>query len=215
MGHLASACASLLTSTLVLAWPALAIYRLTGRFGPFHVMPPEFRGPGVWTPGRRLLRLIPLLAAAGFVTLGAAGCVGPRIYRVPTGAMAPTIKAGQSVVVMRFPPGAIRVKRGDIIVFRAPDEPDKLWIKRAVGVGGDTVELRDRQLYLNGQVVDEPYVKPRAAGLGILLGDLDDYGPVVIPEKQVCVMGDNRDNSRDSRSFGPIPLASVVGWVLF
>ncbi|SRR6266571_1733367 len=160
---------------------------------------------------------VALFAVCALLIPGGVGCdwVGPRTYRVPTGAMLPTIKVGQTIVVMRLPGGATKVKRGDIIVFRAPGEPDKLWIKRAIALGEDTVELRDRQLYLNGQLVDEPYIKPRTGGTRGFGLDSDNYGPVHVPKEQIIVMGDNRDNSRDSRTFGPIPQESVVGWVLF
>src|SRR5688572_21813871 len=82
------------------------------------------------------------IAALAFCTLliaSGVGCdsIGPRIYRVPTGAMLPTIKVGQRVLVMRLPAGTTNVERGDIIVFHDLDEPDKLWIKRVIGLAED------------------------------------------------------------------------------
>jgi signal peptidase I len=147
-------------------------------------------------------------------TLGCQNVWGPHIYRVPSGAMEPTIKRGQFVVVMRWPAGAIEVKRGDLIVFRATEEPDSLYIKRVIAVAGDRIELRKRELFLDGKHVEDPHAVWREAPQR-LLSDLESYPPWTIPEGQVFVMGDNRYNSKDSRSFGPISLTSVVGWVVF
>jgi len=123
--------------------------------------------------------------------------------------MEPTIKAGDLILVMRWPAGSMKVGRGDIIVFRDPDEPKRLSIKRAVAIAGDTFELREGKLFLDGLPYHEPYVfKPEVDPLKTL-------GPVKVPEGQIFVMGDNRGSSRDSRSFGTLPLKSVVGWVVF
>jgi len=139
------------------------------------------------------------------------GCdwVGPRVYQVPTHAMEPTIRAGAHILVMRWPAGRTNVRRGDIVVFRDPDEPESLYTKRAVAIAGETIELREGKLFLDGIPFHEPYVvKPAADGS-------EAFGPVKVPEGHIFVMGDNRDSSRDSRSFGPLPLKSVVGWVVF
>lgn len=103
-------------------------------------------------------------------------------------------------------------QRGDIIVFHAEEKRD--YIKRVIGVPGDTVEVRDDVLYLNGQPVEEPYLREKreeAKQQGIPL--TEDFGPVTVPEGHVFVMGDNRLNSRDSRSYalGPIDIDKVVG----
>ncbi|MEJ8544365.1 signal peptidase I [Brevibacillus borstelensis] len=101
-------------------------------------------------------------------------------------------------------------KRGDIIVFHAEEKRD--YIKRVVAVAGDTVEVKNDQLLINGKVVDEPYLeqnRKEAAGMKIPL--TDDFGPVQIGEGQIFVLGDNRLNSHDSRAIGPVPLDRVVG----
>ncbi|NGQ93911.1 signal peptidase I [Brevibacillus sp. SYP-B805] len=101
-------------------------------------------------------------------------------------------------------------KRGDIIVFHA--EPKKDYIKRVIGVGGDTIQVKDDVLYINGKRVDEPYLaqnREEAKAQGVPL--TEDFGPVTVPEGQLFVMGDNRLNSHDSRAIGPVSLDKVVG----
>jgi signal peptidase I len=101
-------------------------------------------------------------------------------------------------------------KRGDIIVFHAEAKRD--YIKRVIGVAGDTVEMRNDKLYINGKEVDEPYLaekREEAKQQGLQLNE--DFGPVKVPEGQIFVMGDNRLNSRDSRAIGPVDLEKVVG----
>lgn len=99
---------------------------------------------------------------------------------------------------------------GDIIVFHATKERD--YIKRVIGVGGDKVEMKNDQLLINGQPVEEPYLeeyKKQAVLEGFPL--TADFGPVEVPKGELFVMGDNRRNSKDSRMIGTIPLESVVG----
>ena len=93
-----------------------------------------------------------------------------------------------------------------MIVFRAPEDPDKDFIKRVVAVGGDTVEVRDGVVYLNDEPVDEPF-----AYHGDRFGSHRDYPRTRIPPGEYFCLGDNRDNSRDSRFWGTVPRALVKG----
>jgi len=102
-------------------------------------------------------------------------------------------------------------KPGEIIVFHADQSRD--YIKRVIAVGGDTVEMRNDQLFVNGKQVDEPYLErkeERAKAKGEI-HFTNDFPPVKVPEGHLFVMGDNRLNSEDSRFIGPIPVSSVVG----
>lgn len=102
-------------------------------------------------------------------------------------------------------------KPGEIIVFHADQTRD--YIKRVIAVAGDTVEMKDDQLFVNGKKVDEPYLErkeERARERGEA-NFTHDFPPVTVPEGHLFVMGDNRLNSEDSRFIGPIPLSSVVG----
>ena len=101
-------------------------------------------------------------------------------------------------------------KRGDIVVFHAEARRD--YIKRVIAVAGDTVEVKNDQLLINGKAVEEPYLEEKrkeAEAMGIPL--TDDFGPIHIGEGQIFVMGDNRQDSHDSRAIGPVDLDQVVG----
>jgi len=154
-----------------------------------------------------------------------------QAFRIPTGSMENTLlvgdflfvnklvygseidigAAGHRLVYYRFP--AIRQpQRGDVIVFRYPDDPSRDFIKRCVAVEGQTVEIRDKVLYVNDQAQVEPYVihsddkvVPKE------INARDNFGPTVVPKGHIFMMGDNRDNSHDSRFWGPLPLNLVKG----
>jgi signal peptidase I len=98
------------------------------------------------------------------------------------------------------------VKRGDVVVFQYPLNPAKDYVKRCVAVGGDTVEMRVGRVYINGQQVLEPYVR---------FPGLSDTKAVVVPKNSIFVMGDNRTNSEDSRTFGPVKVSTVRGKAVF
>jgi signal peptidase I len=122
--------------------------------------------------------------------------------RVSSGSMAPTVCTGDVVAVDH-----LRPRRGlevdDIVTFASPTDGSEQ-IKRVVAVGGQKVAIADAVLELDGRPVDEPYVD-RATIDGVY------FGPVVVPEGSVFVMGDNRELSVDSRAFGPLPLDAVDG----
>jgi signal peptidase I len=110
------------------------------------------------------------------------------------------------------------IRRGDIVVFKYPDEPERDFIKRVIGLPGDVVELKAKKVYVNGQGLDEPYVHfltPAAVGSEVTSADVrENYGPVTVPPDQYFVMGDNRDNSQDSRYWGYLPRHYVKGKAL-
>jgi signal peptidase I len=136
-----------------------------------------------------------------------------QAFWIPSESMEPTLQRDDRVLVNRLSYRVGDVGRGDVVVFdRPPGQPDNgidELIKRVIGVEGDTVEGRDGRILVNGVARDEDYLAP-----GTFFGD---FGPVVVPEDHVFVMGDNRDNSVDSRIFGPIDEDSIVGraFVLF
>jgi signal peptidase I len=109
-------------------------------------------------------------------------------------------------------------RRGDVVVFKYPVDPKRDFIKRCVAIGGDTVEIRDKQLVLNGVPQIEPYVVhksqsviPNQPSVRPSLRARDNFGPYVVPNGTIFCMGDNRDNSSDSRFWGPVPLENIKG----
>ena len=123
--------------------------------------------------------------------------------------MSPTIKDGDIIRVARFDRGAkFDLKRGDVILFLYPSEPSKSYVKRLVGMPGDSVEVRAGKVFVNGEELAEPYVDPS-------LNEFDEsHPPVRVGERSYYVLGDNRDNSSDSRAWGPVPEKYVLGKVL-
>src|SRR5687768_16252780 len=110
------------------------------------------------------------------------------------------------------------IERGDIVVFKFPEEPERDFIKRVIGLPGDTLELRNQTVSINGRALTEPYTHylfPPAAE-GQMNCDLRrKYGPVTVPDGHYFMMGDNRDDSQDSRFWGFLPQSYVKGRALF
>ncbi len=109
---------------------------------------------------------------------------------VPTSSMEKTIMTNDRVIGLRFAYHSSEPERGDIIIFRFPDDEDILYIKRIIGMPGDTVEIHDGGVYIDGSLLDEPYLKVTTEG---------EFGPYTVPEGHYFMMGDNRNNSADSR----------------
>ncbi len=104
-------------------------------------------------------------------------------------------------------------ERGDIIVFNPPVRSDKPYIKRVIGLPGETVSVQDGFVYIDGQRLDEPYID----GPITACGARRQCDPVTVPEGEIFVMGDNRTNSSDSRSFGPVGIDRIIGkaWITY
>lgn len=154
-------------------------------------------------------------------------------FEIPSGSMEPTLLVGDHLLVNKFAyaPSRFRplarilpmkeVQRGDIVVFRFPSDPTRDLVKRCVGVSGDTIELVDKVLRVNGQPLVEPYVKhidqgiyPSSQFLPETLRYRDNFGPLEVPTGHLFCLGDNREDSNDSRFWGTVPLALVRGKAL-
>ena len=146
-----------------------------------------------------------------------------QAFKIPSGSMLPTLQIGDHLLVnkllygIRVPVVGTRLlgffepERGDVIVFVYPVDRSKDFIKRVIGIPGDEIEIRKKQLYLNGEPVDratEPYAQ---YGETLKNGPRDNFGPKVVPEGHVFVMGDNRDHSLDSRFWGFVPFTDIHG----
>lgn len=157
-------------------------------------------------PGARATATRAGYTAAGLlVALVAASVVGwlpAQVMRIGSGSMAPAVESGDLVVVV--PPGG-PVHRRDVVAAPHPDT-GVLLVKRVVAVGGDRVALEDGVLVVDGVAVCEPSIDPaRLDGVW--------FGPVVVPEGGLFLLGDDRGGSIDSRDFGPVPAADVTGLV--
>lgn len=115
--------------------------------------------------------------------------------------MEPNLHTSQRIIVEKVTYRFHGPRRGDIVVIRMPNQPDLL-IKRVMGLPGETIEVRNGEVYINGERIEEPWPVNHGGG---------NYGPVTIPPLQVFVLGDNRGASNDSRSFGPVPIQYIVG----
>ena len=153
-----------------------------------------------------------------------------QAFKIPTGSMKPNLLVGDHLIVNKFIFAPARfaferallpmrpIERGDIVVFKFPEEPERDFIKRVIGLPGDTVELSNQTVSINGRALTEPYAHylfPPAAE-GQMNGDLRrKYGPVTVPDGHYFMMGDNRDDSQDSRFWGFLPQSYVKGRALF
>ncbi len=147
-----------------------------------------------------------------------------QAFKIPSGSMKDTLLIGDHILVNKFIYGvkvpfvdktiiAIKEpKREDIVVFKYPEDPSLDFIKRVVGVAGDVVEIRNKKVYVNGELVDPEYAihtQPRSLPANFSLRD--NFGPVKVPANALFVLGDNRDNSKDSRFWGFVDLSAVKG----
>ena len=137
-----------------------------------------------------------------------------QAFKIPSGSMRPTLLEGDKLFVNKYIYRFEPPKRGDIIVFRYPVDPKKDFIKRLVALGGETVEIRDGKIYVDGQVLQDP------ASFGkFFYYNHDPFGgpnePVRVPADAYFVLGDNSANSTDSRFWGFVPKKSVLGKAFF
>jgi len=133
-----------------------------------------------------------------------------QAFKIPTGSMEDNLKVGDHIIVNKFiyGPGTSlggllplrEIRRGDIIVFRYPLQPDTDFVKRVIGLPGDSVEVHDKVVSINGRPMPEQYVI-----------HVDQFGPYIVPEGQYFAMGDNRDRSSDSRYWGTVPRSMIKG----
>jgi len=153
-----------------------------------------------------------------------------QAFKIPTGSMENNLLVGDHLLVNKFVFGQTAaeaerlllpntiVHRGDIVVFKYPEDPERDFIKRVIGLPGETVELRDKRVYIDEAPLEEMYLPERMTNLlpgAVAIDGRDNYGPVTVPREHYFMMGDNRDNSEDSRFWGPLPLSHIKGKSMF
>jgi signal peptidase I len=153
-----------------------------------------------------------------------------QAFKIPTGSMENNLLIGDHLLVNKFVFGPTLnrferallpmrdIQRGDVVVFKYPDEPDRDFIKRVIGLPGETIEMKAKKIYINGRPLDEPYVhflEPAGDAQEVISYDLrENYSLTTVPEGFYFVMGDNRDNSQDSRYWGFLPRSYIKGRAL-
>jgi signal peptidase I len=147
-----------------------------------------------------------------------------QAFKIPSGSMKPTLLIGDHLLVNKFIYGVkipfvrktmisiSEPKRGDVVVFIYPEDRSKDFIKRVIGVGGDTIEIRNKKIFLNGLPYNDAH--------GVYVDDFiipgsiqprDNFGPFTVPQDALFTMGDNRDQSYDSRFWGVVDMKDVLG----
>ena len=161
-----------------------------------------------------------------------------QAFKIPTGSMEPNLLIGDHLLVNKFMFGPYQagvermllpmkgIERGEVLVFKYPEDPERDFIKRIIGLPGEQIEVRYKRVYINGKLLDEPYAhyfeapppappEIEANGTPSGSGDLrESYGPVTVPPDHYFAMGDNRDNSQDSRYWGFLPRDYIKGKAL-
>lgn len=173
-----------------------------------------------------------LLIAVIFATFARSFVV--QAFRIPSTSMAENLLVGDHIVVNKFIYGARpsaleralfpgrQIRRGDVVVFRFPDDPSRDFIKRCVGLPGDRIELRNKRLFVNGEPQDEAAwvshrddrTYPRSIFLSEEYRYRDNLGPLSVPSDEYFFLGDNRDESSDSRFWGTVPGKYIKGRAL-
>lgn len=160
-----------------------------------------------------------------------------QAFKIPSASMEDTLLIGDHILVSKFAyglqvprPAMIKlmgvtvpffetqlwtswgnVRQGDVVVFRYPGDRSKDYIKRVIGLPGDTVELKNKVVYVNGEKMNDPWGVNKGTMYGEYSERVFNFGPFKVPEGQVFVMGDNRDRSYDSRYWGTVPINDIKG----
>ena len=167
-----------------------------------------------------------------------------QAFQLPTGSMDPTLLVGDFLLVNKLvyaqtvlPVEKVilphrNLKRGDIVVFKYPNDLTKDYVKRVIGLPGETLEIKDKQVFIDGRPLQEKYkvhIYPEVYSRNGVSGssmtsdyqldniNRDNFGPITVPAGHIFAMGDNRDNSSDSRYWGPLPLDNIKGrpWLIY
>ncbi len=149
-----------------------------------------------------------------------------QAFKIPSGSMLETLQIGDHILVNKFiygikipfTDGKVLVpikdpKKGDIVVFEYPEDPSKDFIKRVIATGGDTLQIINKKLYVNDKLIQgEKYAVYKSSKIySAMVSSRDNLRKIKVPENNLFVMGDNRDNSHDSRFWGFVDLKAVKG----
>jgi signal peptidase I len=139
-----------------------------------------------------------------------------QAFKIPSGAMLNTLQIGDHIICNKLLYKTSEAQRGDIIVFPFPKDRSINYIKRVIGLGGEVIEIRNKQVLINGDLLREPYaINTTDKIIPSETSPRDNFGPIEIPTNHVFVMGDNRDNSYDSRFWGYIKNSDIEGKAMY
>jgi signal peptidase I len=165
--------------------------------------------------------------AAFLVASFAVRLAGPRLFalsrvktfKIPSGSMEPAIRIGDHLMADMAAFRSTRPSRGDLAVFISPEDPNVQLIKRVIGLPGERIEIRHKAVYVNGQRLEDPWAHYRqdqpASGAPSEMPNRDNLAPVTIPDDAFFLIGDDRDNSYDSRFYGPVRRSLLEGRPLY
>lgn len=146
-----------------------------------------------------------------------------QAFKIPSGSMEPTLLVGDHLLVSKFIYGIRNPFNGevwidiheperyDVVVFKYPQNPSQDYIKRVIGLPGETVEIRNQQVYIDGRALTDPHAVFRDGETPTAARPRDNFGPATVGPDELFVMGDNRDNSHDSRFWGPVDFTALKG----
>jgi signal peptidase I len=138
--------------------------------------------------------------------------LGLSAFKMPTANMVPTLDVGDHIVANLNYFGKNELQRGDLVILQSPEDPAKIFIKRIIALEGERIEIKSKQVYINDAPLPEGYKIHLDSELN---PGRDNYGPGVVPYDHCFVLGDNRDNSRDCRHWGSLPLENIKGKPLY
>ncbi len=169
-----------------------------------HALEPKATGRSeFWSAVREVAETIILTLVIFFLVRGVL-----ENFKVEGSSMEPNLYTGQYLIVNKVQYSLNPPERGDIVVFKAPKTPEKNFVKRIIGLPDEKVEVRQGQMYVNDKLLYEPYIDARFGY---------SWGPAVVGDDEFFVLGDNRNNSSDSHSWGMLPKANVIGkaWICY
>ncbi|MFH0926275.1 MAG: signal peptidase I [bacterium] len=129
-----------------------------------------------------------------------------QAFKIPSGSMIPTLQIGDHILVNKFIFKFKKPNRKEIVVFKYPLDKKRDFIKRVIGLPGETIELKDRVVYINNEPINEPYAMYSSSSI-----DSSNFTPITVPDNSYFMMGDNRDSSMDSRYWGVLEDKLLIG----
>ncbi len=173
--------------------------------------PPEDKAPAAPAKKKSLIREYAEAIIIALVLALVVRTFVVQAFKIPSGSMENTLLVGDHILVNKFIYRFREPARGDVIVFKFPRDESRDFIKRVIGLPGEMVEVRGREVLINGRALKEPYAIHNRLGPQGMFSGREQFGPFRVPADSLFMMGDNRDNSLDSRAWGPLKIGKIKG----